>query len=285
MTQLVELQDRIREFDAAGLKVYGVSYDPQGALKRFSDKYGLTYDLLSDAGSVVIKRFGILNTVIDLDDPRAGPFYGVPFPGTYVVDESGVVTEKFFNRHYATRTSAGTILDKTLGRALVREESPQAAHRDQRAIVTAFLSDKHLKLEVANSLHVRLEMAEGLHAYAEPLPKGFYPTTVTVRPSPGVRIGAPIYPPTTPKRFEALDVTLNVYKGVVDIAVPITRTAEWGRWPDLPSRFGFPAPQAVALNIVVKYQACSETICYLPQTVRLSVNAPTADLIMPAFER
>ena len=68
-------------------------------MERFSKKYGITFDLLSDRRSVVIRQFGILNTVIDPDDPRAGPFYGIPYPGTYVVDEAGVVTEKFFNRH------------------------------------------------------------------------------------------------------------------------------------------------------------------------------------------
>jgi len=284
MTQLVELRDRIEEFDAAGIRVYGVSYDPQVALKRFSDKNGLTYDLLSDAGSVVVRRFGILNTVIDPDDPRAGPFYGIPFPGTYVVDESGVVTEKFFNRHYATRASAGTILDKTLGRVLVHEESPQAAHLDERVKIAAFLSDKDLTLETVSTLHVRLEMADGLHVYAEPLPEGFHATTVTVQPSPGMRIGEPIYPPTTPKRFEALGVTLNVYEGVVDVAVPVTRTAELERVFDLRRRLGFSERKTVDFQIVVKHQACSATVCYPPRTERLRVSVPTAELVMPLFE-
>ena len=69
----------------------------------------------------MIERFGILNTLIDPDDPDVRhptlgvSFYGIPFPGTYVVDESGIVTEKFFNRHYATRPSAGTSLDTAFG--------------------------------------------------------------------------------------------------------------------------------------------------------------------------
>lgn len=284
MTQLVELRDQTEAFNAAGIKVYAVSYDSQAALKRFSDRHEITYDLLSDAGSLVIRRFGILNTVIDPHDPRAAPFYGVPFPGTYVVDESGVVTEKFFNRHYATRASAGTILDKALGRALVQEESPQVAHRDERVKITAFLSDRSLKLETVSTLHVRLEMADGLHVYAEPLPEGFRATTVTIRPSPGLRIGEPIYPPTTPRRFEALGVTLNVYEGLVDIEVPVTRTAELERVSELRRRTGFSVRSTVDLEIVVKYQACSATVCYTPRTERLLVSAPTTDLVMPRFE-
>jgi peroxiredoxin len=118
MTQLVELQERIQEFRSAGFEVYAISYDPQAALRRFADRYAITYHLLSDAGSEVIRRFGILNTLIDPGDRRAWPYYGVPFPGTYVTNQSGIVTEKFFNRHYATRVSSATILDTALGRVL-----------------------------------------------------------------------------------------------------------------------------------------------------------------------
>jgi peroxiredoxin len=56
MTQLVELQDRIEEFKAAGFDVYAISYDPQPALRRFAERYRISYDLLSDAGSVIIRR-------------------------------------------------------------------------------------------------------------------------------------------------------------------------------------------------------------------------------------
>jgi peroxiredoxin len=276
MTQLVELQAQIQEFDAAGIRVYGISYDPPEALKSFSDRYGITYDLLSDVGSVVIRRFGILNTLVDPEDPRSNKFYGIPFPGTYVADESGVVTEKFFSRHYATRESAGTILDKAMGKVLLHAESPQANQQEERVRITSFLSDADLKLEVVSTLHVRLELAEGFHVYADPLPDGFYPTEIYVQPAPGLRIGEPVYPPTKPKKFETLGVTLNVYEGLVEIAVPITGTTEL--W-DSSESIRMAGKQPVELNIVVDYQVCSETICYRPQTAQLRVEAPVAALI------
>ena len=106
-----------------------------------------------------------------------------------------MVTEKFFNKHYATRTSAGTILDSALGRALRHEEAPDAAHGDQRARFAAFLSDPKLTLEVASTLNVRIEVEEGFHVYAEPLPDDYYPTTVRVEPVSGLEIGEAVYPP------------------------------------------------------------------------------------------
>ena len=107
--------------------MYGISYDSQEQLLAFAEQYDVTYDLLSDAESAVIREFGILNTLIASDDPTQGagrPFFGVPFPGVYVTDERGVVTEKFFHRHYATRESAGAIRDSALGEILVRHEAP-----------------------------------------------------------------------------------------------------------------------------------------------------------------
>jgi hypothetical protein len=185
------------------------------------------------------------------------------------VDEDGVVTEKFFNKHYATRTSAGTILDSALGRALRHEEAPDAAHGDQRARFTAFLSDPKLTLEVASTLNVRIEVEEGFHVYAEPLPDDYYPTTVRVEPVSGLEIGEAVYPPTMPMRFDALDVMLNVYEGAADIAIPVTAMAELfeeGR-------------ETVDLDVVVDYQVCSDTVCYLPEEARLSLSAPISGLL------
>ena len=223
----------------------------------------------------MITQFGILNTLIEPDGPLAEQFYGLPFPGTYVVDGDGVVTEKFFNKHYATRTSAGTILDSALGRALRHEEAPAAAHGAPRARFNAFLSDPQLTLEVASMLNVRIEVEEGYHVYAEPLPDDYYPTTVRLEPVSGLEIGEAIYPPTTPMRFDALDVTLNVYEGAADIAIPVTAMAELvqaGR-------------ETVDLDVVVDYQVCSDTVCYLPEEVRLSLSAPVSGLLGRGAER
>ena len=87
MTQLVELQGQLEEFESQDIRVYAISYDPQAALSAFAENHEVTYDLLSDYDSAVIKDFGILNTLIAETDPEQHPatqrgFYGVPFPGT-----------------------------------------------------------------------------------------------------------------------------------------------------------------------------------------------------------
>ena len=78
-----------------------MSYDSEEQLRTFADGHDVTYDLLSDPDSAVIRKFGILNTLISPDDPEQGAgrsYYGLPFPGVYVTDESGFVTQQFFHR-------------------------------------------------------------------------------------------------------------------------------------------------------------------------------------------
>ena len=241
-------------------------------LAKFSEAYDIGYTLLSDEGSRVIETLGILNTLIAEDDER---FYGIPFPGTYIVDSDGVVTEKFFNRHYATRTSTGTLLDKAVGKVLIHDGSSVARLADSEVRITSFLADEDLKLEVESTLYTRIEVPDGFHLYGEPLPEGFFATTVHVQEVKGLRVGEAQYPPTTPQRFEVLDVTLSVYEGVVLVAVPVTATADvlnWGAECE---------PMKLEVPVIVRYQICSDEVCYIPRTVELSMELDLAELQLP----
>ena len=72
----MELQRHLQEFEAAGIAVFSVSYDSVEVLAGFAEEHGIRFPLLSDEGSSVIKRFGILNTLIRPEED----FYGIPSP-------------------------------------------------------------------------------------------------------------------------------------------------------------------------------------------------------------
>ncbi len=242
----------------------------------------MTYDLLSDADSAVIREFGILNTLISPDDPERAAgrsFYGVPFPGVYVTDEIGVVTEKFFHRHYATRESAGSIRNSALGEILARHEAPAAELGTDQVKISAFLSDSSMKFETQSTIYVRFELKDGLHMYGRPLPEGFIASEVTIPDTSGLRVGAVQYPPTHPMEFPELGVTLSVYEGVVDVAIPVTPNAEVFHRTN-PDR-----PEVVEVPVSVLFQACSETICYVPRTEKLSLMVPIEPLLRPGAPR
>ncbi len=259
-----------------------MSYDSPDQLGTFADEYDVSYDLLSDAGSAVIREFGILNTLISPDDPEQGAgrsFYGVPFPGVYVTDENGVVTEKFFHRHYATRESAGSIRDSALGEILARHETPAAELGTDQVKISAFLSDASMNFETQSTIYVRFELEDGLHMYGRPLPEGFIASEVTIPDTPGLRVGTAQYPPTHPREFPELGVTLSVYEGVVDVAIPVTPNAEVFHRSN-PDR-----PEVIEVPVSVLFQVCSETICYTPRTEELSLAVPIEPLLTPGAPR
>ena len=82
MTQLVELQEALPKFEVAGIRLYAVSYDEPEALAEFARHHDITYPLLSDRGSKVIRSYGIQNRFVTKEQV---PYYGIPFPGTYLV--------------------------------------------------------------------------------------------------------------------------------------------------------------------------------------------------------
>jgi hypothetical protein len=242
----------------------------------------VSYDLLSDVDSAVIRQFGILNTLISPDDPEQAAgrsFYGMPFPGVYVTDENGIVTEKFFHRHYATRQSAGAVRDSALGEILARHETPAAELGTDQVKISAFLSDSAMAFETQSTLYVRFELNEGLHMYGRPLPDGYIASEVTVPDTPGLRVGPTEYPPTHPKEFPQLGVTLNVYEGVVDVAIPITPNV------DVYYRANPDRPDFVEVPVSILFQACSDTICYTPRTQQLTLELPFEPLLYPGEQR
>ena len=60
-TQLVELQSRYAEITKQGLGLIAISYDAADTQKKFADSRGITFPLISDTGSAIIKRYGLLN--------------------------------------------------------------------------------------------------------------------------------------------------------------------------------------------------------------------------------
>ena len=206
-------------------------------------------------------------------------FYGLPFPGVYVTDSEGRVTEKFFHRNYATRASAGTIRNSAIGRILSTHETPMAELSNEYVKVSAFLADESLRFESESTVYVRFEVADGYHMYGSPLPDGFIASTATIAATEGVRIGEPKYPQTTPREFPALGVTLNVYEGVTDVAIPVILGSEILDW-SLQDK-----PTEIELPVEVVFQACSEKVCFRPQRKRLALKAPIGSHVMPTRSR
>ncbi len=89
-----------------GYNLVAISYDPVAGQKAFSDKNSISYPLLSDEGSQIIKAFGILNESIE-QGTRA---YGIPHPTLYQIDHNGVIRGVLAEEGYKNRPSIEAIL-------------------------------------------------------------------------------------------------------------------------------------------------------------------------------
>ena len=104
------------DFEAAGAKLYVLSYDEVDALADYKNAHGATFTMLSDPDSEVIRSFGILNTTIAEDDH---PWHGIPYPGVYVTDADGIITQKFFENNFTVRPGAEQLVAAVQGLSLI----------------------------------------------------------------------------------------------------------------------------------------------------------------------
>ncbi|MAT93443.1 MAG: hypothetical protein CME59_12660 [Halioglobus sp.] len=90
--QLVQLNEYKPFFDAAGIALVVITYDPPPVQQAFQREHGIDIPLLSDEQSLSFRTLGILNEDFQPGDSE----YGIPHPGLIVIDDEGVVAGKLF---------------------------------------------------------------------------------------------------------------------------------------------------------------------------------------------
>jgi hypothetical protein len=224
-------------------------------LKNFADRQHITFPMLSDPESKIIHNFGILNETI----APGTMTYGVPYPGTYIVDRQGQVMSKYFEDDYRERVSAADILVREFGQSA-------DAVRD-------VMETKHLRLTTAASAQVArpgqrimldldIERKPKMHVYA-PGVQGYTPIEWTLEEGSGAKPHAFPYPASEMLRLEAIGETVPVYRGRLKINQEVTFGQENALKPLVT-----PAGELIVRGSF-RYQACDDRVCYVPQTVPL----------------
>lgn len=106
MRQMIQLQQRKADFDAAGIGMVAITYDDPALLRAFADRHHISIPLLSDVNALSFKTLGILNEDYRPDDSQ----YGIPYPGMIIVNPKGIVVGKLFVRDYTQRVDAAAAL-------------------------------------------------------------------------------------------------------------------------------------------------------------------------------
>ena len=84
--EMVALQERLGEFEAAGATVFGVSADSPFSQGAFREEHGIEFDLVSDTAGEAIRAYGL-----EMDIPDLG-LYGIANRAVFVLDDEGTVT-------------------------------------------------------------------------------------------------------------------------------------------------------------------------------------------------
>lgn len=107
--QLQSLQADLKKVEMSGVRVVGVSYDAPATSAAAAAKLGLTFPLLSDAGSKVIDAYGIRNA------EAKGKAAGVAHPVVFIVDGKGVIRAKLGRESYKERPESSEIIAAAKG--------------------------------------------------------------------------------------------------------------------------------------------------------------------------
>lgn len=241
------------EFRKLGLGIAAISYDSVAILHDFAERKGIHYPLLSDPKSEIIRSFGILNESVPTDNP----FFGIPYPGSYVVNARGVVTAKYFEDDYKQRYTSADILVRQFG--VIPPGAGEVAEGKQLS-ATATVSNSIVDAGQRVSLVLEIDLKPKMHVYA-PSVKGYIPIEWTLKDSEAWVPHEVKFPEAKNLYLKAIDETVPVYAG----KLRLTREITLG--PDAKLKPALNAAGQLTVEGTLRYQACDDRMCYIPQTL------------------
>lgn len=263
-TQMIELQSRLPELKAKELGLAVITYDSPAVMADFSRRRGITFPLLSDPGSQTIRAYGLLNTTV----ADGSSSYGIPFPGTLLIDRQGRVTSRFFEEAYQERNTVSTIL-LNLGNA----SRPAAAGRidtDHLEVIT-YASDNVVAPGSLFSLVFDVTPRRGMHVYA-PGATGYKVIGIRLNPNP-LLVTRPVqYPASEIYYFKPLDERVPVFQKPFRLMQGVAVSASQD------ARAALAATETLTITGTLEYQACDDRLCYPPCSLPVSYSVTLRQL-------
>lgn len=201
-------------------------------LRAFADKQAIAFPLLSDEGSHVMRRLGLLNERVQEDhaaygvkpDPR---HTNLPYPGVFVLDEAGTIVAKRFHESYRERDTGAALLAQTL-RVLESRPSRAVDFPGPSIVVSAWLDSPTYSFFQRMHLNLELRLAPGFHIGAPVTSHGIAPLIVQVTGPSGVEAGMAEWPYAAESRGAGQDGVASMKGGTIRGFVPLTFAAAPG---------------------------------------------------------
>ena len=260
----MELEQQRAQIAKLGLGLAAISYDSPAILHDFAQRHHIDFPLLSDAGSKVIRAAGILNTTV----PKTEFAYGIPYPGTFILDANGVVTGKYFEDDFRDRYTAANVIARQFGAV------PRAAEHEvtgKQITATLWASNAAVAMNQRITLAIDVHLPPGLHVYS-PGVQGYIPIDWKLEVSPAYHAAPVSYPKSEILYLKAIQEKVPVYKGDFRLERDVTMSD----YRALKAAAG--ANGELTIHGTLRYQACDDRICYIPRELPLDwtlrVEAP-----------
>ena len=247
----MELEQNKEEFGKLGLGIAAVSYDREPVLHTFAQRRGIYFPMLSDPDSKIIRELGILNETI----PKDNPFFGVPYPGTFVLDASGVITAKYFEDDYRQRFTSADILSHQFG---VIPTAAKTEVQGKQLRLTATASNSMVAVGQRIALALDIDLKPNMHVYA-PGVEGYIPIDWKMKETDAGTTHEVMMPKSEMLHLAAINETVPVYREHFRI------TRDFTIGPDAKLKPLLDGSGRFTLSGTLRYQACDDRICYIPQ--------------------
>jgi hypothetical protein len=229
-----------------------MSYDSEEILKYFAERHKIEYPLLADPDSKTIRVYRVLN------EEATGMQKGFARPGYFFIDANGVIREKFFEAKYRERLTGNSVLSKLF---------PELGQE-----VTETVAAPHLQLALEQSdpiaypgtrvtLAAELRLPPDMHVYA-PGAQGYKPIKLVIEAIPQMELKPAEYPPSKILYLPAIKESIPVFEGTFRITEDVKVNSG--------SEFLGPLGKegkVFTLSGTLEYQACDQTMCYVPTSV------------------
>ncbi len=250
------------------MALFAISYDSVGVLRDFAAKYGISFSLLSDEGSNVIRQLGLYNEHLAEQARFYGrearpEQYGVPYPGIFHLDERGVIVSKEFEQSYRVRPAPALLVERAIGGGAPPLAVSRTAERNG-IVITAGVESATFRPYEKHELRVVIDIPEGVHVYGPTAPTDYVPLSISVGAFDGLDVGAFQLPEPQVLTIAGIDEELPVYTGRVEASASFNIV---------------PLMETATLSLAVSYQACTDSLCYPPDSAVLDIPLKGVDLI------
>jgi hypothetical protein len=280
--QLVQLQHDASILRRAGLGLAAISYDSSGVLSEFAKRKSITFPLLSDHESEVIRAYGVANRKyrkgmqLDVDKEQLYtnsignvPVFGLSYPAVFVLTRDHRVKWRFVSEGSELRLTGAAILGEAVGGIADESRTPVPSRNIQ---VTATATNASVGLGNRIRIAVELKIPKGFHVYSPEVGNEYKGVSWQMDPTDCLTIGEPVYPKAEWKLMKSTGENLPVYEDTLRISREII--VKPGIQASDPSVFKLfcdlclDPTSRIRASGVLKFQACDEQRCYPPQTVQ-----------------